>query len=47
MRRTTVNSFDVDRLRDVVDVAHDTSPVSPVEVTFAVMDRVRQMIGGD
>lgn len=47
MRRTTVNSLDINRLRDVIDVAHDTSAISPVDVTFAVMDRVRQMIGGD
>ena len=47
MSRTTMTSLDFDRLRDVVDVAHDTSGSSAMDVTFAVLDRVREMIGGD
>lgn len=35
MSRTTISSLGLDRLRDMVDVANDTSGGSPVDVTFA------------
>ncbi|MGI8947922.1 MAG: helix-turn-helix transcriptional regulator [Ornithinimicrobium sp.] len=47
MSRATISSLDLDRLRDMVDVANDTSSSSPVDITFAVLDRVRDAIGGD
>jgi DNA-binding CsgD family transcriptional regulator len=47
MSRTTITSFDLDRLREIVDVANDASGSSAVDVTFAVLDRVRNLIGGD
>lgn len=47
MSRTTITSPDLDRIRDIVDVANDTAGRSPVDVTFAVLDRVRDAIGAD
>lgn len=47
MSRSTTTSLDVDRLREIIDMANDTSSASAVEVTFAVLDRVREMIGAD
>lgn len=45
--RTTISSPDLDRLRDIVDTANDTAGGSAVDVTFAVLDRVRDAIGAD
>lgn len=47
MSRATVTSIDVDRVRDIIDVANDTSGTSAVEMTFAVLDHVREFIGAD
>jgi len=47
MSRTTITSLDLDRLRDMVDIANDTSGSSAVDLTFAVLDRVREVIGAD
>ncbi|MGB3828753.1 MAG: helix-turn-helix transcriptional regulator [Ornithinimicrobium sp.] len=47
MRRATLTSVDLDSLRDVVDTANDTSGAPAVDVTFAVLDRIREMIGAD
>lgn len=47
MSRTTITSRDFDRLRDIVDIADDASGSSAVDVTFAVLDRIREMMGAD
>jgi DNA-binding CsgD family transcriptional regulator len=47
MSRSTINSLDVDLLRETIDIANDTSDASAVDVTFAVLDRIREGIGAD
>ncbi|MGB3829096.1 MAG: helix-turn-helix transcriptional regulator [Ornithinimicrobium sp.] len=47
MSRTTIAPLDVDRLREIIDMANNTASPSPVDLTFAVLDRVREMIGAD
>ncbi|MGB7449193.1 MAG: helix-turn-helix transcriptional regulator [Ornithinimicrobium sp.] len=47
MSRSTMRSLDVDRLREIIGMANDTSSAPAVDVTFAVLDRVRAMIGAD
>lgn len=47
MSRSTTKSLDIDRLREIIDMANDTSSAPAVDVTFAVLDRVREIIGAD
>lgn len=47
MSKTTINSLDVDLLRETIDIANDISGASAVDVTFAVLDRIREVIGAD
>jgi DNA-binding CsgD family transcriptional regulator len=45
--RSTITTLDLDRLRDIVDVANDAVGRPAVDLTFAVLDGVRDAIGAD
>lgn len=47
MSRTTVTHLDVERLRETIDMANSTACASPVDVTFAVLDCIRELAGAD
>ncbi|MGB3592993.1 MAG: LuxR C-terminal-related transcriptional regulator [Ornithinimicrobium sp.] len=47
MSRSTMRTLNVDRLREITHLAKGTSSATAVDVTFAVLDRVRAMIGAD
>lgn len=47
MSTATVTKRNLDWLRSIVDIAADDSGEAPVDTTFAVLDGLRELIGGD